>query len=77
MEKNKATTYTPAKNNTGCRAPIGDTVFLFIGFWLFFSKDINLSMGVPGKLYLFNLNYLLILRHARAEILNKTMGKRR
>ena len=38
MEKNKATTYTPAKNNTGWSAPTGDTVFLFIGFWLCFQR---------------------------------------
>lgn len=38
MEKNNTTTYTPAKNKIGCRAPIGDTDLFFIQAWFSFSK---------------------------------------
>ena len=38
IEKNKTTTYTPAKNKMGCSAPIGDTDLFFIRSWFSFSK---------------------------------------
>lgn len=47
MENNSATTYTPAKNSTGCREPIGVKVLAFIhtGFW--FKKRVLATSLLP------------------------------